>query len=822
MPAYPQKASFFSFLPNGVEDIAFGLRQLRKSPGFVAVVIGSLALGVGASVAVFSVVRAVLLDAYPYKDASRMVHVELSQKNSNQRPLLSVTYSEYQDLLRLPSVDEIFLMDSRTQALTGDTMPVTVNTGFYTANLFTYMGVPPLLGREFTPADAIGGNANPVAVLSYLFWKKQYGGRLDILGKTVQLDHMSYTVIGVASPRFTWGDSDVYIPGNFKVDPHYYMMPFIKLKAGASFAAVAAELQPLVNDYAKRDPNNFPQNSRVVIKTLNEEVMRGFESPLLVLFAAVLLLLLIGCANVSILMLARCSTRQHEFAVRSSIGATRSRIVRQLLTESMVLSFIGAGVGVLLAYKCVDLLAANLPLYSFPREAAIHVNGSVLLFAVVCALLTGLLFGSSPAWQLSRPDVGALIQSSGVRLAGNLRNRNLHRMLIAGQVALTMLMLAGAGAAIQAFLHLYHTPLGFDPGHLFYMAIGAPKESAPNWQHLAVSQESIRQAAESTPGVVSASITDNWTPPFSGYVTKVFISSNPNLTDAQASLALVNSNMLSTLRMPLLSGRFFTPQEDARAAHVALVNRAFVKQFVPGGSVIGQSVRSPGLKMDIPDTASTANPDGWLQIVGVVDDARNDGLDRPVRPAVYLPDTFILDPHTTLVVRSQGDPGAAMRAIGTSLHRLNPDLIIQDEHDFEYLLTTQAWGRERFLAGLFGLFAVLALTLSAAGVYSVVSYTVSQRTREFGVRVALGAQRGGLIRLVLQSSLLTVAAGALAGLALSLALSKLLATSQHAEVRDPIMLLAASALLLLVTALACTYPAWRAASISPMQAIRTD
>ena len=287
-------------MPNGVEDIAFGLRQLRKSPGFVAVVIGSLALGVGASVAVFSVVRAVLLDPYPYKDASRMVHVELSQKNSNQRPLLSVTYSEYQDLLRLPSVDEIFLMDSRTQALTGDTMPVTVNTGFYTANLFTYMGVPPLLGREFTPADAIGGNANPVAVLSYLFWKKQYGGRLDILGKTVQLDHMSYTVIGVASPRFTWGDSDVYIPGNFKVDPHYYMMPFIKLKAGASFAAVAAELQPLVNDYAKRDPNNFPQNSRVVIKTLNEEVMRGFESPLLVLFAAVLLLLLIGCANVSI------------------------------------------------------------------------------------------------------------------------------------------------------------------------------------------------------------------------------------------------------------------------------------------------------------------------------------------------------------------------------------------------------------------------------------------------------------------------------------------------------------------------------------------
>src|SRR5580704_450477 len=234
----PRMSRFLSFFAVLFQDVLFGQRQLLKSPGFAAVVIGSLALGVGASVAVFSVVRAVLLDPYPYKDASRMVHVELSQKSSNQQPLLSVTYSEYQDLLRLPSVDEVFLMDSHTQGLTGDTMPVTVNTGFYTANLFTYMGVPPLLGREFTPADVIGANANPVAVLSYLFWKKQYGGRLDVLGKTVQLDHVSYTVIGVASPRFTWGDSDVYIPANFKAGPHYYMPVSLKLKPGASFPAV--------------------------------------------------------------------------------------------------------------------------------------------------------------------------------------------------------------------------------------------------------------------------------------------------------------------------------------------------------------------------------------------------------------------------------------------------------------------------------------------------------------------------------------------------------------------------------------------------------
>jgi predicted permease len=812
-------SSFFRVL---LQDVSFGLRQLRKSPGFAAVVIGSLALGIGASVAVFSVVRAVLLDPYPYKDANRMVHVELRQKNSDRNQLLNVTSTEFRDLQKLASVDDVFLMDDRTQALTGDTLPVSVTAGYYSSNLFTYMGVPPLLGREFTPSDAPGGNASPVAVLSYLFWKKQYGGRLDILGKTIELDHTPYTVIGVASPRFTWGDSDVYIPGNFKADPHYYMNAFLKLKPGATFAQAAAELQPLIDSFAKQDPKNFLQDTTVGIKTLNEEVMQGFEAPLLLLFAAVLLLLMIGCANVSILMLARGAARQHELAVRASVGATRGRIVRQLLTESVLLSFLGAGCGVLMAYKGVELLASSLPLYSFPREAAIHVNGAVLLFAVAIALVTGLVFGSSPAWQLSRPDVGAVMQSSSVKIAGNVRGQNMHRTLIVGQIALTMLMLAGAGAAVRAFVDLYKTPMGFDPDHLFYINTVEPKEATPNWQHLEAIQESIRQTAESTPGVTSAGVSDNWVPPFQGYLTKISLSGNPNLTDAQASIALVSFNMFSTLRVPVLSGRSYTREESARGAHVAVVNRTFVKQFAPGGNVLGQSVRVPGLKMDIPDAASVPDPDGWLQIVGVVDDTRDDGIDKPVRPAVYVPDTFILDPHASLVLRAQGDPNAAMRAVDANLHRLNPEIVIQEQHEFSWLLETVVWGRERFLASLFGLFAALALALSSAGIFSVVSYTVSQRTREFGVRMALGARRIGVVRLVLQSSLLTVSAGALAGLTLSLVLGKVLATSAHATVRDPVMLLWVSAVLLAISTLACLYPAWRAASIDPIKAIRNE
>lgn len=815
----PGLRSFFAIFR---QDIAFAIRQLRKSPGFAAVVIGSLALGIGASVAVFSVVRAVLLDPFPYKDASRMVHVELHEKSSDRYGYLVVNSTQFQDLQRLPLVDDVFIMDNRRQALTSDDLPVSVIAGYYSSNLFTYMGVPPLLGREFTAADAPGGNASPVVVLSYLFWKKQYGGRLDILGRQIQLDHVPYTVIGVASPRFTWGDSEVYIPGSFTADPHYYMEAFLKLKAGASHAAIAAELQPLLERYARQDPTHYPQNRKVVIQALGEEAMHGFKGPLLVLFAAVLLLLLIGCANVSILLLARGAARQQEFAVRASIGASRWRIARQLITESILLSLLGSAAGVLLAWKGVDWLADHMPEYSFPHEASIHVNTTVLLFAVAIALLTGVLFGLSPAWQLAHSDPAAIVQS-GTRLAGTVRGRRTHRLLIAGQVMLTMILLAGAGAAMRAFVHLVHTPLGFDPDRVFLMEISTPKGGNRSWQALSAQEELYRQTAAAATGVASASISSSWTPPFSGYRGAIVVSTNPNLTDAQAALALVSEDIFSTLRVPLLQGRFFTPSEEASGAHVALVNRAFLRQFLPGRDPLAAAVRSPALRLDNPDLVSAANPDGWLQIVGVVDDARNDGLSRPVMPAVYLPATFVIPPNTVLVVRAQGDPEAAMRAVETSLHRLNRELIIlPGERQLSQLLEIEAWGREKFLASLFGLFAVLALTLSAAGIYSVISYAVSQRTREFGVRMALGSPRAGVVRLVLQSSLLTVGVGAAIGLAVSLALGKVLATSDQATVRDPVMLLVACGVLFLTTALACLYPAWRAASIDPMQAIRTE
>ncbi len=287
-----------------LQDIRYAFRFFRRSPGFVLTAVLSLTLGIGATTVIFSVVYGILLDPYPYKDADRMVHVELRDK-SGRGPLLIVNGTQHQELRKASSIDDVFLMRNMQESLTGAEFPITVQVGLYTPNLFTYMGVPPLLGREFSPADALGGNAAPVAVLSYLFWQRQYGGSREIVGKTVELDHTLYTIIGVAPQRFTWGDSDVYLPANPTADPHEYWLSFVKLKPGTKFPAATAELQALVDSFARQDPKNYPQDRKAVIVTLNQEVLGRFAGTLVLLFGAVVVLLLIGCGNVSILLLAR-------------------------------------------------------------------------------------------------------------------------------------------------------------------------------------------------------------------------------------------------------------------------------------------------------------------------------------------------------------------------------------------------------------------------------------------------------------------------------------------------------------------------------------
>jgi predicted permease len=807
---------------NGVlQDLRYAVRQIRKSPGFAFTALLSLTLGIGATTAIFSVVYGVLLDPYPYRDPERMVHVELRDK-SDRGPLLFVNGLEYQELLRASSIDDVFLQNQRQETLTGRQFPISVRVGQYSSNLFTYMGVPPALGREFTPADAPGGKVSPVAVLSYLFWQQQFDGNRNVVGQTIELDHALYSVIGVAAPRFTWGDSDVYIPGTPTADPHDYWMSFIKLKPGAKHPAAAAELQVLVDRFVKDDPRDFRRDRKVAIVTLNEEVLGHFSGTLVLLFVAVIALLVIGCANVSILLLARGIARQHELAVRASIGASRVRLVRQLLTESVLLSFVGAGLGVLAAYRGVSTLSSMLPLYSFPHEAAIRVNGTVLAFTAAVAVITGILFGISPAWQLSHPPISELIQANSTKVTGSARSRNTHRLLIAGQVALTLLLMAGAGAAMKAFLALTHMALGFEPDHIFALNVALPKGAYPTWQARLNANEVVRQTIAEVPGVESVSVSTAWFPPFGGFNAKIEIRSKPSLNGANAVVALVSPYEFATLRIPLLAGRIFSDAEVGRAAHLALVNQAFVKELLAGADPIGQGVRSSMLKIERPDLLLTQAPDDWLEVIGVVGDARNDGLDHPTKPAIFLPYSFVLPPDESLFVRSAGDPEAAIQSARRRLLDMNPDMVVGNAHTLTWWLDTQGWGQGRFIATLFSLFAILALALAATGLYSVVSFAVTQRTQEVGIRMALGAPRANILRLVISSTAVMLAAGVVVGLGLSVVLSRLVGSWAGGSPRDPVTLLSAALVLVLVSGVACVAPAWRAASVDPAVALRYE
>jgi predicted permease len=807
-----------------LQDLRVALRQLWKAPGFAATAILSLTLGIGATTAIFSVVYGVLISPYPYLDADRMVHVELRDK-SDGGPLLQVNREEYQELRQASSVDDVFLMNNQPETLTGRQFPVSVQVGQYTANLFTYMGVPALIGREFTPADVTNGKAAPVAVLSYLFWQKEFAGDRNVLGQTLELDHKLYTVIGVVPPRFTWGDSDVYLPATPPADPHDYWLAFIKLKPGVGHAGAAAELQVLLDRFTQNDARDFRKNRRVAIVTLNQEVLGRFSGMLVLLFVAVVALLVIGCVNVSILLLARGTARQHELAVRASIGASRARLIRQLLAESVLFSFAGAVLGVLAAYRGVGMITAMLPFFSFPHEAAVRVNIPVLMFSTAVALLCGILFGISPAWQLSHPQINQLIQANSTRHFGNARARNTHRLLIAGQVALTLLLLAGAGAAIRGFLASTHIPLGFDPDHVVNLEIELPKGANPTWQSRLNAQEAVRQTIEQTPGVTSTSISTAFFPPFGGFTTKVEIRGEPTLPDAQAGFGLVSPQEFATLRIPLLRGRIFTDAEISRAAHLALVNQAFVRRFLQNRDPIGQAVRSPMLKADaFPSLLLGPSPEDWFEVIGVVADARNDGLDRPVKPGVFLPASFVLPPDENLYVRTVGNSEAVIRSIKQRLRQLNEEIVVGRSHPLVWYLETfrGGWGQGRFLATLFSLFAALALMLAAVGLYSVVSFAVTQRTQEVGIRMALGASRGTILRLVVGSTATMLVAGVLVGLGLSVTLNRVAASWAGGSLREPLTLLLAAVLLVAVAAVACILPAWRAATMDPMMALRYE
>ena len=805
-----------------MEDLHYGLRMLRKSPGFAIVAILSLALGIGATTAVFSVVYAVLMNPYPYANSGRMVHLVVRDRGGNHE-YINLTGSQLLQLRQAASVESSAAMDQWELTTTESGLPENVHAVYLTSNAFIHFGVPPLLGRGLLPSDAPEGqDPQNVAVLGYKFWQRHYGGDPDIVGKNIQLVHQSYLIVGVVKPRFTWGDGEVYLPLKISYDPVRTYFPMIRLKPGVTRAAANAEFQSLLEQFAKETPSHFPEHFRVAAEGLNDHFVADIGGTLYLLLSAVALLLLIGCGNVSILLLARGTARQHELAVRTAIGAARTRLLRQLLTEALMLSFTGAAIGVLLANGLVKVIVDWLPEFSFPHEAAMRINSPVLFFSVGLALLTGIVFGISPAVQSSRTDVARVMQSRTRRTTTGVKGRRTHSVLIAGQIALTLLLLAGAGVAMQGFLRMMRVNLGYDPHKTMSVGIPVHDNSYTTWEARRSYFDQLLKKVSVMPEVASAGISTNATPPDNGWEQHFEISGKPAAEQQSARINFISAEYFSVLHIPLLQGRIWDESETMRGARLALINETLARQYFPNGDALDSEIRVPQLKGQPPFNLAVAGSDGWFQVVGIVGDARDDGLRKPIKPAVFMPYTIMMPQYTQILVRTRVPPLTLLHAIREQIRTVDPDQqASRNIRDLNGWITSQPeWEQGHLVATLFGGFAILALALAATGLYSVISYTVAQRTGEFGIRMALGATGRDVLLAVLGSAAVNVAGGVLAGIALTLALHRVFTRWIESSSLNAFVFAGVILLLVMTSGLSCLVPARRASSVDPMVALR--
>jgi putative ABC transport system permease protein len=804
-------------------DLRYTARELRKRPTFALTAIISLALGIAATSAVFSVIYAVLIDPFPYPGSDRLVELSMLDQAGNDR-YAGLNGPQIEQLRHAKSIESISAMDYWNLTTTDGDLPEDVRTSYLSPDDPSHWGTKALMGRWLIPSDApFGQDPQPVVVIGYKFWQRYYMGDPNVVGRTIQLVHKPYQVVGVMPPRFKWADVDMYLPLHVTNDPKISFNASIKLRPGVTTAQANAEIQPYLEQFAKESPERYPDKFRANFRSITELYAKPLGPALYLLLGAVASLLLIGCGNVSILLLARGTERQQELAVRAAVGADRFRIIRQLLTESLTIALAGTSLGVLLAWKSLALIITWLPQNSIPAESVIKMNLPVLLFSAGLAFATAILFGLSPALQLSRPDIGRLMQSSGRRVMGSSHAKRAHRLMVAGQVALTLLLLSAAGAAGRGFLRLVKADLGYDPQATMSVPIPIHENTHVSWKDRSEYFEQIRAAIAAMPEVVSAGISTNATPPENGWDTRFEIFGSAASEKPEARVNYISPEYLQVLHIPLSQGRIWDHTETMRAAPLAVINQTMAHQYWPNGDAIGHQVRIPGMKDEPPYSPAAPGADGWLQIVGVLADVRDDGLRNPIKPAIYVPYTIQMHMFTQILVRTRVAPLSILHDIRTRLVTLDREQQVMQVRDLNAWITgLTEYSQQKFIATLFAIFSVLALVLAGVGLYSVVSYGVATRTNEFGIRMALGAKGSDVFRIVFSSTAINVGAGLVAGIVLSIAFNKISTRWVMESSRNPWILAGVTIILIAAAALACFIPARRAASVDPMEALRYE
>ena len=791
------------------QDLRYGVRMLFKHRGFTIIALVTLALGIGATTAIFSVVDAVVLRPLPFKDPERVVRMWGTFSQGNQASTSPPDFLDYR--AQNSTFEEFAAMMFISYNLTGESEPERVTALNVTTNFFKAIGITPVHGRDFTAEEEKPGQR--VAIISEGLWRRRLGGELPVIGKTLTLDGATYTVVGVA-PNSTQliAESDIWTPMSFdddgmKVRRFHFLRAFGRLKPGISLQQAKTDLDTIAIGLEKQYPDtNTTWRLRLV--PLRDEMLGDVRTPLYVLLGAVGFVLLIACANVANLLLARAAGRQKEIAIRSAMGARPLRLIRQLLVESLLLAAAGGGLGLLLSVWGTELLVKLGP-DTIARAGAIGVDTRVLGFTLVVSLLCGVIFGLAPALQTSRPDLNESLKEGGKGAPGISHNRT-HRFLVVTEVALAMVLLVGAGLLVQSFRQLQNVDPGYDPTNVLTMRLFLPesKYREPNQAGAFVDQVLTRVAA--LPGVKAVGTTTQL-PLRGGNDTYFKIEGRPFADPNQQVTALnpaVSHDFFTALGISLIKGRKFTDQETKEPAKTVIINESFAATYFPDDDPLGQR-----LIIDLGRPAT-------CEIIGVTRDIKQFSLQSEPTPTMYLPDINIGRP--SLVVRAFGDPPALTSAIRGAVQSIDKDQPIANVASMEEILSRSV-GEPRFRTVLLGVFAALALVLAAIGIYGVMSYTVARRTHEIGIRMALGARSKDTLMLIVGQGLSLALIGVGVGLAGAFGLTRLLSSLLFGVSPTDLSTFVVIALLLTgVAAMACFIPALRATRVDPMRALRHE
>jgi len=800
-------------------DLCIAVRMLWKSPSFSAIALFALVLGIGANTAIFSVVNAVLLRPMPFRDPSRLVMVwETSPRTGKNNVGNPQNLADWQKRNRSFEKMAAYVPFQQTMSLTGDGTPEEVPGNYATRDFFSILGVQPILGRDFLPEEDVSGDKNNVALISERLWRRKYGADPGILGKKLIVRGTPILVVGVLPASFRFPDVKADIWELIHLDPQAprrgrFLAPIARLKPGISIEQAQAEMKIITAQLAQENPA-FDTKWGASVVPMRENFTGELRTPLLVLLSAVGLVLLIACANVANLMLMRSNARQREMAIRTSLGAGRARIIRQLLVESTILGSVGGLLGLLFAVWAKDGLLAMLPDdMSVAKVNSVTIDYNVLAFTVVASLGTGLLFGLLPALRASRPDLSDTLKEGGRAFSGSLSGNRMRAALVAGEMAVALMLLIGAGLLIKSFVRLENVAPGFQPDRILSMRIGLTSKRYANLQQTSAGLAEIMRRIEQVPGVSSVG-SIQW-PPLSGLgsATGFWPADRPAPKPGDQPVtvvSIVTPGYFATMSIPLVKGRLFGDRDRAGAPQAAIVSQSLVRQQFPGIDPIGQ-------RLFVQWGRETP-----YEIVGIVGDVKQEGLDKEAKPTVYFPDAQEPNGGGTLVIRTAADPMKLAPVIEQVIHAYDKDQAIADIQPLD-VFVSKSVARPRFQSVLLASFAALALLLAAIGIFGVMSYSVAQRSHEIGIRVALGAQRDQVLRLVVGQGLILALIGTAAGLAGAFALTRYLRSLLfNVSPTDPWIFLAVPLVLCAVALCASYFPARKAAVVDPIVALRYE